>query len=93
MTSRLPQRTTPPVLEDRVPPGKVVYEYSASGRIGGLGGLLLGALLLGAVVGLLLLGAIALTLALWLGLAAVVIGVLVALVRGVFGAGKPRPPR
>jgi len=93
MTTRLPQRTTPPANREQQPRGRVVYEYSASSRVGGLGGFLLGGLVLASLAGFALLGAVALTVALWIGLGAAVIGVIVALVRGVFGGGRRLPPR
>lgn len=93
MTTRLPQRMTPPATKEQQPRGRIVYEYSASSRVGGLAGFLIGGLVLAALVGFLLLGAVALTVALWIALGAAVIGVIAALIRGVFGGGGRIPPR
>ncbi len=66
------------------------YHYSWSGKAGGLSGFLLGALVLVFLVGMLILGALAFTVALWIALGVVVVGIALALVRKLFGPPQHR---
>ena len=89
MPSKLPRRAA---REDapRTAPQRttVVYEYSASGRVGGLAGWALAVLVLAALVAFLVLGAITLTIVLWVALGAAVVAVLLGLVRALLGGGR-----
>lgn len=67
------------------------YQYTWSGKAGGLSGFLLGALVLAFLVGMLILGALAFTVALWIALGVVLVGGALALVRKLFGPPQHRP--
>ena len=58
----------------------MVYEVHATGWAGGLAGVVLAVLALLALLGLLVLGALTLTVALWLACAAVLVGLASALI-------------
>jgi Flp pilus assembly protein TadB len=68
-------------------PKVATWQYSYSGRASGPSGFVAAALVLAAIVVALVVGAVAVTMMLWIGLVVLVVGVFVAVVRRVFGLG------
>ena len=71
-------------------PSVTTWQYSYSSKAAGPGGFVAGAVVLGALLLALVLGAVAITVVLWIALSLVVVGVVVALVRRIFGLGGTR---
>ena len=93
------RRTLPVTLEHEDPSASDVapqlrtyhYSWSGSGSGSGLSGFLLGALVLGFLVVILVVGALAFTVALWIALGVVLVGGALALIRKLLGPPQQRP--
>ena len=67
------------------------WQYSYSEKVGGVPGFIAAALLLSAIVVALVVGAVAITMVLWIALSLALLGVLVAVVRRIVLGGRDGP--
>jgi hypothetical protein len=96
MSSKLPRRSglpaARPAPRERHTGTTYVYEIRAERKAGGIAAAVLGVLLLAAILGFVILGALTITLALWLACGLLLLSVIAAFFRRILGIGRRPAP-